>query len=32
MAVKYMDNDGDIDIITPGKLGLYWFENQRITK
>jgi hypothetical protein len=32
MAVKDMDNDGDIDIITPGKSGLYWFENLRITK
>jgi hypothetical protein len=32
MAVKDMDNDGDIDIVAPGKSGLYWFENLRITK
>jgi hypothetical protein len=24
-----MDNDGDIDLICPGKSGLYWFENLR---
>lgn len=23
-----MDNDGDLDIVAPGKSGLYWFENQ----
>jgi hypothetical protein len=22
-----MDNDGDLDIVAPGKSGLYWFEN-----
>jgi hypothetical protein len=27
MAVKDMDQDGDIDIVAPGKSGLYWFEN-----
>ena len=32
MAVKDLDNDGDIDIVAPGKSGLYWFENLRITK
>jgi hypothetical protein len=30
MAVHDMDNDGDIDIVAPGKSGLYWFENLRI--
>jgi hypothetical protein len=29
MAVRDMDNDGDIDIVAPGKSGLYWFENLR---
>ncbi len=24
-----MDNDGDIDLVCPGKSGLYWFENLR---
>jgi len=32
MAVKDLDQDGDIDIVAPGKSGLYWFENLRITK
>jgi len=27
MVVRDMDNDGDIDIVAPGKSGLYWFEN-----
>jgi len=27
MAVKDMDQDGDLDIVAPGKSGLYWFEN-----
>ena len=27
MAVQDMDGDGDIDIVAPGKSGLYWFEN-----
>ena len=22
-----MDRDGDLDIVAPGKSGLYWFEN-----
>lgn len=26
-----MDGDGDIDLICPGKSGLYWMENLRIT-
>jgi len=29
MSVRDMDNDGDIDIVAPGKSGLYWFENLR---
>lgn len=32
MAVRDMDQDGDIDIVAPGKSGLYWFENLRLTK
>ena len=32
ITVKDMDNDGDLDIVTPGKSGLYWFENLRVTK
>lgn len=32
MAVQDMDNDGDIDIVAPGKSGLYWFENLRIQR
>ncbi|MCY2964920.1 MAG: VCBS repeat-containing protein [Planctomycetota bacterium] len=32
MAVRDLDGDGDIDIVAPGKSGLYWFENPRITK
>ena len=27
MALHDMDSDGDIDIVAPGKSGLYWFEN-----
>ncbi len=27
-----MDGDGDIDIVAPGKSGLYLFENLRLTK
>jgi len=23
-----LDNDGDLDIVAPGKSGLYWFENE----
>ena len=26
---KDMDGDGDIDLVCPGKSGLYWFENLR---
>jgi hypothetical protein len=29
MAIRDMDNDGDLDIVAPGKSGLYWFENLR---
>ncbi len=32
MAVRDMDQDGDIDIVAPGKSGLYWFENLRVSK
>ncbi|MEO8269828.1 MAG: VCBS repeat-containing protein [Aureliella sp.] len=27
MVVTDLDQDGDIDIVAPGKSGLYWFEN-----
>jgi hypothetical protein len=27
-----MDGDGDIDLVCPGKSGLYWFENLRVSK
>ena len=27
-----MDGDGDVDLICPGKSGLYWFENLRQSK
>lgn len=27
MAIEDMDRDGDLDIVAPGKSGLYWFEN-----
>ena len=30
MALHDLDADGDIDIVAPGKSGLYWFENPRI--
>ena len=29
MDARDMDGDGDIDLICPGKSGLYWFENLR---
>lgn len=32
LAVHDVDRDGDLDIVAPGKSGLYWFENLRITK
>jgi hypothetical protein len=32
MAIQDMDKDGDMDIVAPGKSGLYWFENLRIDK
>ncbi|MFO0907775.1 MAG: VCBS repeat-containing protein [Isosphaeraceae bacterium] len=25
-----LDGDGDLDLVCPGKSGLYWFENQRL--
>ncbi|MDP1564287.1 MAG: VCBS repeat-containing protein [Pirellulaceae bacterium] len=31
MVVCDLDNDGDIDIVAPGKSGLYWFENLRLS-
>ena len=30
MAIHDIDADGDLDIVAPGKSGLYWFENPRI--
>lgn len=30
MDARDMDGDGDVDLICPGKSGLYWFENLRI--
>ncbi|MFM1800899.1 MAG: hypothetical protein RJA81_251, partial [Planctomycetota bacterium] len=27
-----MDNDGDLDIVAPGKSGLYMFENLSVSK
>jgi hypothetical protein len=27
LALHDMDRDGDVDIVAPGKSGLYWFEN-----
>jgi hypothetical protein len=32
MAVRDLDQDGDVDIVAPGKSGLYWFENLRISR
>ncbi|MDG1896881.1 MAG: VCBS repeat-containing protein [Fuerstiella sp.] len=32
MDARDLDGDGDTDVICPGKSGLYWFENLRISK
>ncbi len=32
MDARDMDGDGDIDLVCPGKSGLYWFENMRTPK
>jgi len=32
MVVADIDQDGDMDLVTPGKSGLYWFENLRLSK
>jgi hypothetical protein len=29
MAAADLDQDGDLDLVCPGKSGLYWFENLR---
>jgi hypothetical protein len=29
MAARDLDGDGDIDLVCPGKSGLYWLENRR---
>jgi hypothetical protein len=31
LAIRDLDRDGDLDIVAPGKSGLYWFENPRLT-
>ncbi len=32
MQAHDMDRDGDLDLVCPGKSGLYWFENRRISR
>jgi hypothetical protein len=32
MVIRDLDQDGDEDIVAPGKSGLYWFENLRLNK
>lgn len=32
MDARDLDADGDIDLICPGKSGLYWFENLRLSQ
>jgi hypothetical protein len=32
MVIRDLDQDGDEDIVAPGKSGLYWFENLRLKK
>ena len=27
MTAVDLDRDGDLDLVCPGKSGLYWFEN-----
>ena len=27
-----LDEDGDLDLVCPGRSGLFWLENQRLTK
>ena len=31
VPVVDMDGDGDLDLVCPGKSGLYWFENLGVT-
>lgn len=30
LEARDLDGDGDLDLVTPGKSGLYWFENPRL--
>jgi hypothetical protein len=32
MSLADIDQDGDLDIVAPGKSGLYWFENPLATR